>query len=687
MRHAFLTVGILTTSLIGAAVLPAAAEATPTAAPTSSPSASASADPATTASPTTPAASSPPTAPAASTAPSASSAPSASTAPVAPGSSSGAAVSPDRHHGRTATYQNPLALRLPDGQTAASCADPTAVHGAGRDRNWYLYCTSDALSATELNADGSLVQHVVPTYRSTDLTDWTYVGDAFTTKPAWVGAANGIWAPDVVYRAGSHGRAGTWFMYYAASDTPSATGPTGGGSAVGVATSSSPTGPWTDSGGPVVAPQTAANGTGYRWEFDPEVITDHGSTYVYFGSYFGGVNVRTLSADGLRSDPASERPIAIDNRYEGSYLMQHGGWWWFMGSATNCCNGSLTGYGVFVARSRSPLGPFVDQNGVSILDTRVGGTPLLAQNGNRWVGPGHDTVVTDFAGQDWIIYHAVDRNDPYYAGQTGYTKRPVLMDQLDWNGGWPSVRGGAGPSDTPQQAPAAQPGDRAAAVAAPAPVIVPGRTIGAASTDFSGRSLPAALTWTREPDPSTWSVRHGSFRWQTQAADLHPPQTPLASVLTEAAPSGDYVVETRVKVDTPATGDGVNYVQGGLIVYGDDGNYIRLVSNSIFDTRQTEFGKEVTPQPTGAPNYGNMVVGPVGEWTTLRIAHHLVDGQDAYTASTSVDGRHFVQGGTWTADLGAHPRIGLISLGGSGFTSTFDFLRVDTARTVGGGIR
>jgi arabinan endo-1,5-alpha-L-arabinosidase len=630
-------VGLLTASLLTAAAVPAAA-ATP-APPTSAPApATAGAVPATAAP--------------------------AGNAPTSPG-----------------TYTNPVALSLPDGQTAASCADPTAIHGAGRDRNWYLYCTSDALTATEKNPDGSLVQHTVPTYRSTDLTHWTYVGDAFTTKPAWVGASNSIWAPDVVYRSGANGATGTYFMYYAASDTPSATAPTGGGSAVGVATSASPTGPWTDSGGPVVAPHEAPNGAGLRWEYDPEVITSGGTSYVYFGSFFGGVNVRTLSSDGLHSDPASEKPIAIDNRYEGSFLLQHDGWWYFMGSATNCCNGALTGYGVFVARSRSPLGPFLDQDGVSILATRVGGTPLLAQNGNRWVGTGHNTVVTDFAGQDWIIYHAVDRNDPYYAGQVGYTKRPALIDQLDWIGGWPTVRGGAGPSDTPQPAPAAQPGERAAPPAPLAPVTVPGRTIRFASTGFTGRTLPPSLTWTRTPDPSTWSVQGGALHWQTQNADLHPPQTPLASVLSEPAPRGDYVLETRVSVNTPATGDGVNYVQGGLIVYGDDGNYIRLVSNSIFDTRQTEFGKEVTPQPTGAPNYGNMVVGPVGTWTTLRIVHRVVGGVDDYTAYTSVDGRHFVRGGTWTAALGTHPRVGLISLGGSGFTSTFDDLRVSTAVT------
>lgn len=604
----------------------------------------------------------------------------APTAPAFAGTPSHTAPAPG-HHGPTRpptpvapSHQNPMALALPDGQTAASCADPTAIRGATRgDRNWYLYCTSDALSATEKNSDGTLVQHVVPTYRSTDLTHWTYTGDAFTnaTKPAWVGSANGIWAPDVVFRDGRY------FMYYAASDTPGAGGAaTGGGSAVGLATSTTPTGPWTDSGGPVVAPQEAANGTGKRWEFDPEVISWQGASYVYFGSYFGGVNVRRLSADGTRSLPSTEKPIAIDNRYEGAYLLQHDGWWYFMGSATNCCNGALTGYGVFVARSRSPLGPFVDKDGVSILATRVGGTPLLAQNGNRWVGTGHNTVVTDFAGQDWIIYHAVDQTDPYYAGQTGYTKRPVLIDPLDWRGGWPSVRGGAGPSDTSQPGPAAQPGERASYRPRFVADDRPGRTIAGASTSFDGKGLPSALSWTRQPATSTYSVAGGAFRWQTQDADIHPPATPLASVLSEASPRGDWVAETRVAVDTPATGDGLNYVQGGLIVYGDDGNYVRLTSNSIFDTRQTEFGKQVTPVPAGSPTYGNMVVGPVGSSTTLRIVHRVVGTTQQYTAYTSVDGRHFVKGGTWDAALGSAPRIGLISLGGAGYTSTFDYLRV-----------
>jgi arabinan endo-1,5-alpha-L-arabinosidase len=555
-------------------------------------------------------------------------------------------------------YTNPLKLSLPAGGQAESCADPDVIHGAGADRHWYLYCTSDALTATELGPDGKPLLHNVPMFSSLDLIHWSYQGDAFPTKPSWVSGF--VWAPDVVY---SHG---SYMMYYAASDTSLP----GGGSAVGVATSSSPTGPWTDSGTPVVEPVGPAGSR--RWEFDPEVITAGGVTYIYFGSYFGGIHARTLSADGLSSDPASEKQIAIDNRYEGTEIVVHDGWYYLMASAANCCNGPLTGYSVFAARSRSPLGPFVDRDGVSILAGRVGGTPVIAQNGNRWVGTGHNTVFTDFSGQDWTIYHAVDRNDPYYAGDVGYTKRPALMDPLDWKHGWPTVRGGRGPSDTPQPGPAAQPNERTAYkprfVVEPRPT----RTYKSLSDDFRSSTLSPQWTWVRPPAAGSYTLEDGQLRWQTQNADLHPPATPLASVLTEPAPAGDYVVETKVSVTTPPEGCCFNYVQGGLVIYNDDGNYVKLASVSIWNTRQTEFGKQESPLPAGYPTYGNAVVGPVGESTYLRIVRQ----GERYTAFTSLDGKHWDKGATWTQATSAYAKIGLISMGGAGFSSNFDYVRV-----------
>jgi arabinan endo-1,5-alpha-L-arabinosidase len=595
---------------------------------------------------------------------------------TAPSRASGASS-----HGHPATkvgsYTNPLSLALPSTgtaaskkaavTTAASCADPTVIHGQTKgDKNWYLYCTSDALTETEKDAAGDLVIHNVPMFRSTDLVHWTYQGDALPTRPSWVAASGGLWAPDVVFAGGQYR------LYYAASDTVS------GGSAVGVATSSSPLGPWTDAGAPVVPPQETTGDK--RWEFDPDVITVGSKSYVYFGSYFGGIHARELSTDGLSSVASTETSIAIDNRYEGALIVKHAGWYYFLGSATNCCAGPLTGYSVFAARSRSPLGPFVDRDGVSILAGRVGGTPVLSQNGNRWVGVGHNTVLTDYAGQDWTIYHAVDRTDPYYTSDVGYTKRPALLDPLDWKSGWPVVRGGSGPSDSEVPAPTAQPGQKAAYHAKFVANAKPGRTIAALSDSFAGTALSSRWTWVRQPAASEYSVAGGSLSWSTQAADLHPPAEPLASVLTEPAPRGDFVVETKVSTTVPAEGCCQNYVQGGLVIYGDDGNYVKLASASIWNTRQTEFGKNVTPVADGYPTYGNGVVGPVGESTWLRIVKKSGAKLDRYTAYTSIDGHTWDKGGTWTHALGSKAKIGLVSMGGSGFTSTFEYVRVSTVR-------
>ncbi len=579
------------------------------------------------------------------------------------------APTPARHGQTPAPYRNPLRLSLPDGSEAASCADPTVIRGQQpHDSNWYLYCTSDALDST-VGADGKPVIHNVPMFRSADLTRWRYVGDAFPVKPSWVAASGGIWAPDVTYRNGKY------YLYYAASDTSLP----GGGSALGVAVSAGPTGPWIDSGQPVVAPQAAPGSTDRRWEFDPEIITAGAHTYVYFGSYFGGIHARELTADGLHSLPATETAIAIDNRYEGTTIVKHDGWYYFMGSATNCCNGPLTGYSVFTARSRSPLGPFLDRDGRSILAGRVGGTPVITQNGNRWVGTGHNTVITDLSGQDWTFYHAVDRTDPYYQGQVGYTKRPLLLDPLDWRGGWPVVRGDRGPSDQLVPGPVAQRGESATYRTPHAPAATPGRLLRKFSDNFDGAAVSSRWTLIRPPATGLPVVTGGALSWPTQQADLHPEThaTALASILAEPAPAGNYVVEAKVAVDVPAEGCCQNYVQGGLVIYQNDGNYVKLASSSIFNTRQTEFGREVTPVPTGYPNYGNGVVGPVGDWTYLRIVHRRVGKTDEYTAYSSLDGRRWDHG-TWTADLGGHPQIGLVSMGGAGFTTTVDYLRVST---------
>ncbi|WP_406045421.1 family 43 glycosylhydrolase [Micromonospora sp. NBC_00898] len=333
---------------------------------------------------------------------------------------------PDRYH-------NPVSAGFAD-----TFADPVVIRGD--DGLWYAYGTSDPLREGEKQA------HRVPTARSADLVDWTYVGDAFAPdqRPSWAAPGAAFWAPDV-RRVGDH-----WVMYVTVTDTGVSADTFD--TAIGAATAPTPTGPWTFADQPVVAPRPGGGG-GYLWTIDPSQFTDvDGRTYLYFGSYYGGVSVTELTADGLRAVGAPTL-VAVDNKFEGSYVLRHDDWYYLFASTANCCAGPATGYSVQVGRSRGPRGPFVDRDGLRLDASRAGGTPVLTQNGNRWIGTGHNGFLTDLSGQDWIVYHAIDRADPYLDEPFGINERPMLLDRLDWIDGWPTVNAGAGPSEQPRPAP------------------------------------------------------------------------------------------------------------------------------------------------------------------------------------------------------------------------------------------
>ena len=609
-------------------------------------------------------------------------------------------------------YTNPLAPAVPGGGTVDSCADPAVLRGQGDEADsWFLYCTTDPLNDAETSGPGDPVFHPIPTMRSDDLVTWEYVGDALPQKPAWAAPSAFLWAPDVVYSR-THDR---YYLTYVVTDTAdSVSGEPGctSDSAIGVAVSDSPTGPWTSAGAPLVGPRRAGPGCDFYWTYDPDVLGDvvDDTGVLYFGSYYGGVFGQhvTLAPDGISTtgrarrvtlgqrvepevDPADlRRPtqpdlaaaqdgaatqVSIGNRYEGTNVVRRGDWYYLFASATNCCAGPLTGYTVFAGRSRDPLGPFVDREGNSLLAGRVGGTPVISMNGNRWVGTGHSSAFRDASGRWWLAYHAVDRDDPYFAGRPGFTKRPALLDPLDWVDGWPSVRAGRWASDEPVPGPAAQPGQVSAYRADPVEPDRTGPLLPTYSDEFGGERLGERWSWVRRPDATTYGVGDGRFRFETQAADLYVDSN-TASVLTEPAPSGDYVAQTKVSLDVPAEGCCQNYVQAGLVVRGSDDAFVKLAHASIWETRQTEWAKEVPSAPAAFPRYGNSVVGTPGDETWLRIVRRERAGEEHYTAYTSQDGRRWVRGGVWTHDLGPDPRIGLVSMGGAGFTATFDHVRV-----------
>lgn len=584
------------------------------------------------------------------------------------------AAPPDRD-----TYRNPLAPRIPGGGTVDSCADPAVQRGRGNDDGfWYLYCTTDPLNDQDLDPNGNLRFNPIPTMRSRDLVNWKYVGDALPEPPEWAAEGAGLWAPDVSYSPAT----GRYYLSFVVTDTDdSLRGPnacaSNGDSAIGVAVSDSPVGPWKVSDQPVVGPrQDPQSACSFFWTFDPDVLVTGTENVLYYGSYYGGVHAVDVTFDQDRiSTVGPSNQVAIANRYEGTHVVHRAGWYYLFASATNCCNGPLTSYGVFAGRSRDPHGPFLDREGHSLLAGRVGGTPVLLPNGNRWVGVGHNTVLTDDAGQWWTIYHAVDEGDPYFESDPGFTRRPAMLDRLTWRDGWPEVRAGRWASDAPEPAPSTDGRPSGPAPAPPAP-LVPGRTLPAYSDDFED-GIDKGWTWVREPDPATYGAEAGALRWETQAGDLAREDN-TASVLSRPEPTGDHVVETRVQLDLPPEGCCQNFVQAGLVLYDNDDRYLKLVHVSIWETRQTEWAKEVPPGAPEFPRYGNGVVGPPGDTTGLRVVVERLPGPDRYTAFTRSDGDPWVRGGVWRHDLGDDARIGLVSMGGEGYTARF--LDVRTSR-------
>ncbi len=479
-----------------------------------------------------------------------------------------------------AAYVNPVSRTFSD-----TFADPAVIKG--KDGYWYAYATSDPLR------EGGRY-HLLPMARSNDLVNWTYVGDAFDASnvPRWM-AVPEMWAPDIAYIDGRY------HLYYVVTDTRVTDNDFD--SAIGVATAPTPTGPWTDSGSPVVGPREDPEEPGsYMWTFDPDFLTARdGNRYLYYGSYYGGLYVTELSSDGLRA-VGKPTQVAINDRYEGAYVIDRDGYYYLFASNADCCAGPTTGYSVFVGRSRSPRGPFVDRNGDTMIESRVGGTNVIQPNGNFWVGTGHNSIVTDLSGQDWLAYHAIDRRDPYLQEPFEINERPMLIDRLDWIGGWPTVRGGRWASGGTQSAPV---------------------------TKWRGGS-----EFNNDKDLASWNAEGGSWSlargvqargYVRQEADI-PGSASLTSI--ESLP-----IQVRAEADLRFLGTGDDGSAGLMVNYKDRNDHVvawldrstgELTSEVVVDGRSHR--KVVTPLPESFK---------FGPWHNLAIelrgAQMLVEVTDA----------------------------------------------------------
>ena len=326
-----------------------------------------------------------------------------------------------------ATYENPV--------LDADFPDPTVLRAP--DGAYYAY-------ATQGERDGRMLN--VQVARSRDLVRWERLGDALPTKPAWASRTQDFWAPHVSEHDGRY------YLYYSAKPD-AALSDTTRGLCLAVATARRPEGPFTDVGRPLLC------GPGFV-NIDPMAFDDPrtGRRLLYWGSGFGPIKVQELAENRTSFAPGS-RPIDLvpvvqtddstnyQRLVEGAWVIYRPPFYYLFYSGDNCC-GPRAHYAAMVARATSPTGPFETLGAATGAPSSV----ILARRG-QWVAPGHNSIVQDAQGTDWMVYHAVDSGRPRTKPTDDVnTRRVMLIDRIVWRDGWPRVEGD-GPSTGAQAAP------------------------------------------------------------------------------------------------------------------------------------------------------------------------------------------------------------------------------------------
>lgn len=296
-------------------------------------------------------------------------------------------------------------------------ADPTVIRDPD-NKLFYAYGTEDDW------ADGH-GRRIVPVLESPDLIKWTYVGNAFAQKPTWK-TDGGIWAPDI------NRVNGQYYLYYAYSVWGDAN------PGIGLAIAVNPRGPFIDQG-----KLFDSDSIGVPNSIDPFYISDGGKNYLFWGSYSNAATQGTyaieLTTDSRQLKPNAPKIKIAAGDFEAVMIHKKENFYYFFGSKGSCCDGANSNYRVMVARSENLTGPYLDKNGNSILE-RDRGT-LLLQGNSKYAGPGHTSdIITDSKGQDWILYHAIDKNIGKLPN--GTSRRVLMLDPVDWDNGWPVIKGG-----------------------------------------------------------------------------------------------------------------------------------------------------------------------------------------------------------------------------------------------------
>ena len=285
-------------------------------------------------------------------------------------------------------------------------ADPEILYSEQTGR-YYIYSTTDGVP-------GWGGAHFT-VFESSDTRNWTEAGTVLDLKAGDAAWADGnAWAPCIIEKK-IKGRY-RYFFYYSGNSKD------GKGKQIGVATGDTPTGPFKDSGKPMITDSPV----GYGQQIDVDVFTDpvSGKSYLYWGNgYMAGAELNKDMISIKKNTLTVMTPqggTLQDYAYrEAPYVFYRNGIYYFMWSVDD--TGSPN-YHVAYGTSRSPLGP------IEVAEQPV----VLNQKPEQGIyGTAHNSVICLPGSDEWlIVYHRINRN---YLNDSPGTHREVCIDRLEFN--------------------------------------------------------------------------------------------------------------------------------------------------------------------------------------------------------------------------------------------------------------
>ena len=291
-------------------------------------------------------------------------------------------------------------------------ADPEILY-SNLTKKYYIYSTTDGTPGWG--------GHDFSVFSSSDLANWKDEGKMLDVKGDQVKWATGnAWAPCIIERKQKDGSYKYYFYF-------SAHNPKSNRKEIGVAISNTPTGPFVDSGTPIITDADRPNGVRGGQAIDVDVFQDpkSGKYYLYWGNGFmAGAELTDDMLSIKKQTTKNLTPKGGDLQTwayrEAPYVFYRKGIYYFLWSVDD--TGSPN-YHVCYGTSTSPLGDIqIDEQHYRVIEQ-------LPEE--EIYGTAHNSVLQLKGKDDWYIcYHRINKN---FIDHDPGIHREVCIDKMTFD--------------------------------------------------------------------------------------------------------------------------------------------------------------------------------------------------------------------------------------------------------------